>query len=116
MAAGGGLYITASFATGVILIALGLLGKLETRFALKAVVHTYEVTGKNTDSVLDELDGILEAEKLSMRDVHAASFDGASRVVFGVEASRLEHDALVVRMHQSSQLASITSLGSTVAE
>jgi putative Mg2+ transporter-C (MgtC) family protein len=116
MAVGGGLYITAVFATGVILIALALLGKMETRFALKSVVHTYEITGKNTDVVLDELDTILEREQLSMRDVHTASFEGLSRIVFGVEASRFEHDALIVRMHRSSQFSSIKSLGSTVVE
>src|SRR5438552_9678880 len=43
MAAGGGLYITAVFATGVILIALALLGKAEKRFSLKALLHTYEI-------------------------------------------------------------------------
>jgi putative Mg2+ transporter-C (MgtC) family protein len=116
MAAGGGLYITAVFATGVILIALALLGKAETRFALKAIVHTYEVAGKDTDTVLDELDSILEAEQLAMRDVHAASFDGTSRIVFGVEASRTEHDTLVVRLHQCKQFSSIRVLGSAIAE
>src|SRR5712691_2238822 len=43
MAAGGGLYITAVFATGVILIALALLGKMERRFGLKSMLVTYEV-------------------------------------------------------------------------
>jgi putative Mg2+ transporter-C (MgtC) family protein len=116
MAAGGGLYITAVFATGVILIALALLGKAETRFALKSVVHTYEVAGKSTDTVLEELDSILEAEQLAMRDVHAASFDGASRIVFGVEASRTEHDTLLVRLHQCKQFSSIRVLGSAIIE
>lgn len=116
MAAGGGLYITAVFATALLLIALALLGKVETHFSLKSIVHSYEVTGKNTDVVLDELDTILEAEQLAMRDVHAAAFEGMSRIVFGVEASRPEHDALIVRLHQSSQFSSIKSLGSTVVE
>src|SRR5438067_4471825 len=66
MAAGGGLYITAVFATAVILIALALLGKAETRFSLKALLHTYEVVAKGTDMALEELDGILDAEQLSM--------------------------------------------------
>ena len=57
MAAGGGLYITAVFATAVILIALALLGKAETRFSLKALLHTYEVVAKGTDMALEELDG-----------------------------------------------------------
>ncbi len=116
MAAGGGLYITAVFATAVILIALALLGKMETRFALKAIVHTYEVNAKGVDVALEELDTILEAEQLSMRDVHAASFEGTSRVVFGVEASRTEHDALLVRLHQNRQFSSIRVLGSATVE
>src|SRR5690242_6768795 len=116
MAAGGGLYITAVFATGVILIALALLGKAETRFSLKALMHTYEVTAKDTDVALEELDKILDAEQLAMRDVHAASFDGTSRIVFGVEASRNEHDALLVRLHQSRMFPSVRMLGSAIVE
>src|SRR6059058_4924479 len=68
MAAGGGLYITAVFATVVILIALALLGKAEKRFSLKALLHTYEIVAKGTDVALEELNGILEAEQLAMRD------------------------------------------------
>src|SRR5947199_4643850 len=52
MAAGGGLYVTAIFATLVILIALALLGKLERKFGMRSMLVTYEVTGKNTDAVL----------------------------------------------------------------
>src|ERR1700758_296882 len=51
MAAGGGLYITAIFATLVILIALAVLGRLEGRF-MKSMLTTYEVTGANAESVL----------------------------------------------------------------
>jgi len=54
MAAGGGLYLTAIFATGVILIALAVLGRLERRFALKSVLMTYEVTGSDAESILIE--------------------------------------------------------------
>ncbi|HZQ68964.1 MAG TPA: MgtC/SapB family protein [Terriglobales bacterium] len=116
MASGGGLYATAIFATVVLLIALALLGSLEGRYALKATVHTYEVKGKSTDSVLDELNRILETERLAMRDVHAASFEDSSRVIFGVEASRPEHDALVLQLYQSSQFSSVKPLGNIVAE
>ncbi|HEY1219316.1 MAG TPA: MgtC/SapB family protein, partial [Bryobacteraceae bacterium] len=38
MAAGGGLYLTACFATGIILIALVLLGRMEQAFSLKSFV------------------------------------------------------------------------------
>jgi putative Mg2+ transporter-C (MgtC) family protein len=116
MAAGGGLYITAVFATGVILIALAMLGKLERRYALKSTQCVYEVTGQNTETILSELNRILDEERLGMQDVHAVSMDGHSRVVFGVECVRTEREALSLRLHQSSVFSNINSLGSTERE
>src|SRR6202451_4552447 len=45
MATGGGLYLTAVFSTGLILIALFSLGRLELTFNLKTLLSSYEVTG-----------------------------------------------------------------------
>ena len=64
MAAGAGFYITASFATVVILLALAALGKLERHFERKHRMVNYEVTGPNTDAVLAELDRILGEKNL----------------------------------------------------
>src|SRR5947199_4373667 len=116
MAAGGGLYVTAVFATVVILIALALLGKMEAYFQLKALACTYEVTGPSTEALLGELNRILDEEKLAMQQVHAVSTDGHSRVVFEVECVRPEHDALRRRLHQSQVFSSVRSLGSTEHE
>src|SRR6266487_1579850 len=80
MAAGGGLYITAVFATGVILIALALLGQFEKRLSLRSLSYTFEVTGKNTDAVLNELSKVLAAAELDMEEINAVSADGSSRV------------------------------------
>src|SRR6266567_8575715 len=70
MAVGGGLYITAVFATVLILVALAVLGNLEGRFALKTTLTTFEVTGTNVEAMLREVNRILEGEKLTMHDVH----------------------------------------------
>src|SRR6478752_465978 len=45
MAVGGGLYLTAIFGTGLILLCLFLLGNAEQKLNLKLAVHSYEVTG-----------------------------------------------------------------------
>src|SRR5580765_6267607 len=55
MAAGGGLYITAVFATVVILTALALLGQLERKFELKTFRQSYEVVGRSVEEVLGVL-------------------------------------------------------------
>jgi putative Mg2+ transporter-C (MgtC) family protein len=116
MATGGGLYITAIFATGVILIALALLGQVERRLELKSMRFTYEVTGNATDTVLNELSHLLDAEELGMEDVNAASMDGLSRVAFSVKCVRPEADLLTIRLHESSLFSSVRRVGSIESE
>lgn len=111
MAAGGGLYVTATFATGLILIALHLLGRMERRLSLKSLLITYEVTGVSADVLIGELNQILDAEKRTMSNVRAAGGGGQSRVVFSVDASPQDHEALNTLLHQSSVFATVTTLG-----
>src|SRR5580704_1048558 len=47
MAAGGGLYVTAVFATGMVLLVLFLLGHMEETFNVKLLLTSYEVTGSS---------------------------------------------------------------------
>jgi putative Mg2+ transporter-C (MgtC) family protein len=116
MAAGAGFYITASFATVVILLALAALGKLERDFERKHGIVNYEVTGANTDAVLAELDRILSEKNLGLRDVHAASLDGRSRVVFAIKGLTPGDSTLDLRLHQSSVFISVQSLGDSGRE
>ena len=116
MAAGGGLYITAVFATGVILIALALLGQFEKRLSLRSLSYTFEVTGKNTDAVLNELSKVLDAEELDMEEINAVSADGSSRVVFSVKCVKTQEEELNVRLHESGVFSSVRMLGSSEHE
>ncbi len=116
MAAGGGLYITAVFATGVILIALALLGQFEKRMSLRSLSYTFEVTGTNTETVLNELSKVLAAEELDMEEINAVSADGSSRVVFSVKCVKTQEEDLNVRLHESGVVSSVRMLGSTEHE
>lgn len=116
MATGGGLYITAVFATGVILIALALLGQLERRLELKSLRFTFEVTGKSTEAALNELSHILDAEELAMEDVNAVSLDGSARVAFSIKCVRPEADLLTIRLHESSLFSSVKRIGAIESE
>jgi putative Mg2+ transporter-C (MgtC) family protein len=116
MAAGGGLYLTALFATAMILIALALLGRLERAYELRTIVTTYEVTGRNVDSMLRELNRILDDEKLTMQRVHLASSEPEFRIVFTVDCQREEHTVLDIRLHESNVFGNVTTLGTTEHE
>src|SRR4051812_5777458 len=94
MAAGGGLYITAVFATVLILVALAALGNLEGRFGLKTSITTFEVTGANAEAMLRDVNRILEGERLTMHSVHLASMDGQTRLTFSVDCVREQRSDL----------------------
>jgi len=111
MAAGGGLYLTAIFATIVILIALRVLGRLETRFALKSVVMTYEVTGSDAESVLIESNRILDESHRTMQNVRLAGAAGHVRVLFSVDGPREDQEEINILLHQSNIFSSVGSLG-----
>ena len=116
MAAGGGLYLTACFATAMILIALALLGRLERAYELRTLLTTYEVTGRSVDSMLRELNRILDDEKLTIQRVHLASSEPEFRMVFAVDCQREEHTVLDVRLHESNVFGNVTTLGTTEHE
>jgi putative Mg2+ transporter-C (MgtC) family protein len=116
MAAGGGLYITAIFATVMILIALALLGNLEARFALKKEIVTFEVTGTNLEAMIGEVNRVLEEEKLALHGIHPASIGGQIRLVFSVDCRHEERNVLTLRLHESNVFASVATVGTTEHE
>lgn len=116
MAAGGGLYLTACFATAIILIALVLLGRMEVAYSLKALATSYEVTGRNVEGMLREVNRVLDAEQLTMHSLHIANADPDFRLVFSVDGERDQQTVLSLRLHESTAFASVTTLGATEHE
>ena len=111
MATGGGLYITAIFATIVILIALALLGRLERRFGMKSMLVTYEVTGANAESILIEANRVLDEAHSTMQNVRVAGAAGHVRVMFAVDGPHEDQDEINILLHQSTVFSTVGSLG-----
>ncbi len=111
MAAGGGLYLPAVFATILVLLALHLLGWLEARFSLKPLVMMYEVTGGDTDAVIHAVNQALAEEQHAMATVQVSRIDHTSRVQFTVDASRREHEALLGQLRRAPELQAVQLLG-----
>ncbi|MGO8986011.1 MAG: MgtC/SapB family protein [Terriglobales bacterium] len=116
MAAGGGLYWTACFATGFILIALVLLGRMEVAFSLKAFVTTYEVSGRDVDGMLCEVNRVLDSEQLTMHSVHIANASPDFRMVFSVDGEADQQSVFSIRLHESTAFATVTTLGTSEHE
>src|SRR5215475_6032459 len=61
MAAGGGLYLDAIFATLLMFVALQVLGQMERRLNLKPLLMIYVITSeKSADEIVSELNSVLE--------------------------------------------------------
>lgn len=111
MATGGGLYLTAIFATGLVLIALFVLGHLEETFNLKTLLISYEVTGKSVEEISEEVNRILEREHRMMQNVISGSTGQHVRVQFDASGCRREQEDLLQRLKASAVLGGVTSLG-----
>ena len=111
MAAGGGLYVTATFATIVILIALALLGRLEAHLSMQSVAMSYEVTGASASSVLAEINRVLDQGHRAMQSVRVAGDPNHARVVFSVEAPAEDQDQISQLLHNSALFSTVTKLG-----
>ncbi|HST10142.1 MAG TPA: MgtC/SapB family protein [Terriglobales bacterium] len=116
MAAGGGLYITAIFATVVILLALAVLGKLERRFAMRSQLVTYEVTGASAEAILIEANHTLDEAHATMQNVRVAGEAGHVRVMFTVDGSHEDQQQINILLHQSTVFSTVGSLGAVEHE
>jgi putative Mg2+ transporter-C (MgtC) family protein len=116
MAAGGGLYLTACFATLIIVVALVVLGRMESIFNLKTFDATYEVTGSNVDGMLRAVNRILDSEQLTMHSVHIADADPDFRMVVSIDGEREQQKIFSIRLHESNAFATVTTLGTTEHE
>jgi putative Mg2+ transporter-C (MgtC) family protein len=111
MATGGGLYLTAVFATGVILTALFSLGYLEQNLNLKTLLMTYEVKGTSVDEISQEVNRILEGEHRMMQNVVSGSTGQYIRLQFDVVGCHREQNELLRRLRASTVLGGVISLG-----
>ncbi len=116
MAVGGGLYLTAIFATALILLSLFLLGAAEDWFSIKLGLHSYEVTGQNADDVTAEVNRVLEKIHGVMLNVQIAPTKEHVRVQFEVEGTRRQQHQVLQGLNQSRVLLSAVNLGTVLPE
>lgn len=111
MAAGGGLYLTAIFATGAALVALFTLGHLEETFNLKLLMTSYEVQGGSLDEITNEVNRILEPYHRLMQNVATGTTGTHVRLQFDVEGCNSDQKELLRELRASTVLEGATSLG-----
>ena len=111
MAAGGGLYLTAMFATAMVLVALFALGHMEETFNVKLLLTSYEVTGASVEGITNEVNRILESHHRLMQNVVSGNTGQHIRLQFDVDGCSGEQKDLLQRLKASTVLLSAASLG-----
>ena len=111
MAAGGGLYLTAFFATALVLGSLFFLGYAEENFNIKLLLCSYEVTGASVEEISQEIDRILETHHRLMQNVMSGNTGQHVRLQFDVEGCSREQKELFRLLKASKVLQSAVSLG-----
>jgi putative Mg2+ transporter-C (MgtC) family protein len=105
MACGGGLYLQATFATILIILALQFLGWTERRFNLKPLVMNYIiVTTRTADEIVAEVNSILEDSDATLQGMRLSKVDGKEKLIFSVDGTRIEHKQLTDRFRESDDL------------
>jgi putative Mg2+ transporter-C (MgtC) family protein len=107
MAVGGGLYVTAIFATLVVLLVLYALGRIEVIFNLKILNFAYEAAGKTSEDVITEINRLLEAEHRMMDNIRIAQTPQHFRVQFTVEGTFSESARLMDGLRDSKVIESV---------
>lgn len=111
MAAGGGLYLTAVFATVLVLGSLFMLGYMEESFNIKLLIKSYEVTGRSIDEISHEVNRILESHHRLMQNVLTGETTEHVRLQFDVEGCSGEQEDLFRQLKASTVFGHATSLG-----
>jgi putative Mg2+ transporter-C (MgtC) family protein len=108
MAAGGGLYVLAIFATMLIYLALHLLGILERNLNLKPLTMNYTVISvKTADDLVAQVNSILEDQGKEMQAMHLSRSGEKEKLVFRVDGTRNEHTLLMNKLRQSSDISNL---------
>jgi putative Mg2+ transporter-C (MgtC) family protein len=116
MATGGGLYLTAVFATAIVLGSLFLLGYMEETFNIKLLVKSYEVTGSNIEQISHEVTRILEPHHRLMQNVLSGDTGQHVRLQFDVEGSSGEQHQIFRQLKGSTVFGTVISLGQVERE
>lgn len=98
MACGAGLFLPAVIATGIVVVAMLMIGFVEWKVSLKAYPLIYEARGNDeTDMMVSILDA-MDKEKQRLYGVDRDSIGVMQRVSFSLSATRRRHEHLSKRL------------------
>lgn len=112
MACGAGLYLPATFATLLILLALEAVGALETLSNLKLQNRIYEVRGRDADAMYLAVLAAMDAEQHRLESVDRDNLASIARLSFTVMATRTGHRRLMALLMKATGIEQVLTFRS----
>ena len=103
MACGAGLYVEAALATVIVVLALRLIGVMESKLPWKQYVLLYEVRGKEQGPMFAAVLSVLDRAKIRMNVIERDNLGTLERVTFSVSANKLVHTTLIEQLRESDK-------------
>ena len=110
MAAGGGLYAVAAYATGLVLFALVVLAWLAQWTNLKPRMVAFRITSPHTQSVAGEVQQLLEQLKIRTQHFRISMTNGNSIVEFESDMRQKQQQAVVAQLNRSGVITEVIPL------
>jgi putative Mg2+ transporter-C (MgtC) family protein len=110
MAAGGGLYSVAAYATGLVLFGLIVIGWCAERLNLKRRVMVFRVTTTQAESVATEVQRLMAELKIAMQHLRVSMLGEKSVVEFEVDVSHKQQESILIQLNRPGIMTEVVPL------
>jgi putative Mg2+ transporter-C (MgtC) family protein len=110
MAAGGGLYSVAAYATGLVLFGLIVIGWCAERLNLKRRVMVFRVTTTQAESVATEVQRLMAELKIAMQHLRVSMLGEKSVVEFEVDVSHKQQESILTQLNRPGIMTEVVPL------
>jgi putative Mg2+ transporter-C (MgtC) family protein len=110
MAAGGGLYAVAAYATGLVIFGLVVVGWCAERLNLKRRVLVFRVTTSQAESVATEVQRLISELKIAMRHFRVSMLGANSIVEFEVDVSHKQRETILTQLNRPGIMTEVVPL------
>jgi putative Mg2+ transporter-C (MgtC) family protein len=107
MAAGGGLYAVAVYATGLVLFGLICVGWLADRLNLKYRNLCFRITTSHAESVATEIQRLMASLKAPMQHFRVSMAGGSSVVEFESEVTHSQQETIVNQLNRQGVITEV---------
>ena len=110
MAAGGGLFAVATYATGLVLFGLICLGWLAQRFDLKCRPMVFRFTTSHAENVAIEVQRLMAQMKVPMQHFRVSMAGENSIVEFEAVVSHSQQESIVAQLNRQGVMTEVTAV------